>query len=334
MARGKASAMILLWGVPQDTPLARVHDALLRRGHPVRLLDQRVTARATAELSVDGRVSATVRTADGDLELARCTAAYLRPYSATDFPAVRRAGPGSEIWDRALLMDELLMDWAELTGALVVNRPSAMATNTSKPFQARYLRGAGFSVPDTIITTDPDAVREFRAKHQRVVYKSISGVRSIVSELTDAHVARLDAVAWCPTQFQERVAGTDYRVHVVGEEIFAAEIRSDAVDYRYAAWQGHAVDIHGCTIPDDVAERCLAATRSTGLTFGGVDLKRTPEGEWYCFEVNPSPGFTFYQDATDQRIDEAVARLLIGGGVATNAGRVTDGHAQSHKEEQ
>jgi len=43
----------------------------------------------------------------------------------------------------------------------------------------------------------------------------------------------------------------------------------------------------------------------------GVDLRCTPDGRWYCFEVNPSPGFTYFQQKTDQAIDEAIARLLM-----------------------
>jgi D-alanine-D-alanine ligase-like ATP-grasp enzyme len=49
------------------------------------------------------------------------------------------------------------------------------------------------------------------------------------------------------------------------------------------------------------------------LAFAGVDLRRTPPGTWYCFEVNPSPGFTYYASSTGQPIAEAVARLLAAG---------------------
>jgi hypothetical protein len=305
--------MILLWGLPGDGPTASVHDALLRRGHPGRLLDQRSTIGATAGMSVDPDLSATVSTDEGVFDLASVTAAYLRPYDSRDLPAVRRAGAGSAVWDRAVGLSDLMVSWAEVSRALIVNRPSAGVPNGSKPFQGEQLRAFGFCVPETIITTDPDAVAEFRQRHGRVVYKSISSVRSIVSELREEQWARIDEVCWCPTQFQEYVPGTDYRVHVVGEEIFATEIASDAVDYRYGARQGHAVRITAASIPDEVAHRCMAASRGMGLELSGIDLRRTADGRWYCFEINPAPGFTFYQSATGQPIDDAVARLLIAG---------------------
>jgi hypothetical protein len=44
-----------------------------------------------------------------------------------------------------------------------------------------------------------------------------------------------------------------------------------------------------------------------GLSLSGIDLRLTPAGEWYCFEVNPSSAFTYYQEATGHPI----AALLI-----------------------
>jgi hypothetical protein len=305
--------MILLWGLPGDSPMAQVRDCLKRSGHEAAFLDQRMTVDACVEMSVGAQVAGVV-TMDGRSVDLRCvTAAYLRPYDPRQLPEVVLAGPGSDKWNRATLVEDILASWADLTDALIVNRPSAMVPNSSKPFQARQICSLGFRVPETLITTDPDAVLDFRERHGRVIYKSISSVRSIVSELTNEHMERLGDVCWCPTQFQEFVPGTDYRVHVVGPEIFTAEIVSNANDYRYAARQGHSSEIRPTTVPDDVAQRCVTATNKMGLTVSGIDLRRTPEGEWYCFEVNPSPAFSYYQAATGQRIDEAIARALIRG---------------------
>ncbi len=46
-----------------------------------------------------------------------------------------------------------------------------------------------------------------------------------------------------------------------------------------------------------------------GIYCWGIDLRCTPN-EWYCFEVNPSPAFTYYQEAAGHHIDEAIAELL------------------------
>jgi glutathione synthase/RimK-type ligase-like ATP-grasp enzyme len=202
------------------------------------------------------------------------------------------------------------MSWVELTSALVVNQPSAMAINGSKPYQARLIQSLGFEIPDTLITTDPDAALEFWKLHNKVIYKSVSGTRSIVSLLTAKHLERLQNVAWCPTQFQQYIPGTDYRVHIVGREVYTCKILSDADDYRYATRLGESVTIQSDMLPEEVADRCKMLVASMNLSVAGIDLRCTPDDKWYCFEVNPSPGFSYFQNATNQPIDEAIARLL------------------------
>jgi hypothetical protein len=49
-----------------------------------------------------------------------------------------------------------------------------------------------------------------------------------------------------------------------------------------------------------------------GLLVSGVDLRRTADECWCCFEVNPSPGFTYYEGHTGQPIAGAIAALLTG----------------------
>jgi glutathione synthase/RimK-type ligase-like ATP-grasp enzyme len=186
-----------------------------------------------------------------------------------------------------------------------------MASNGSKPYQAELIRAAGFDVPDTLVSTDPAAVLEFRERCGSVIYKSISGVRSIVSRLCVDDRERLDDIANCPTQFQQYVRGVDYRVHVVGDAVFASEIVCGSDDYRYAGRQGLEAEIRPFAIEPGLAKRCVGLASRLDLPVAGIDLRRTPEGRWYCFEVNPSPGFTFYEEATGQKIADAIAALLM-----------------------
>jgi glutathione synthase/RimK-type ligase-like ATP-grasp enzyme len=208
-------------------------------------------------------------------------------------------------------VEDAMQCWAEITPAFVINRPSTMGSNSSKPYQLDLIRSLGFEIPETLITTVPDAALEFWSKHRDVIYKSISGVRSVVSRVGPEHSDRLADVANCPTQFQRYIKGTDYRVHVVGNEVFAAEIISRADDYRYARRSGFDIEIRAKTLPPDVADRCRVLSKSLCMAVAGVDLRLTPDGKWYCFEVNPSPAFTFYADETDQPIGAAIARLLV-----------------------
>ena len=244
------------------------------------------------------------------IDLDEVSAVYARPFESWRILERRGHAGDSEEVRRAAALDQALWGWLETTDTLVVNRPSAMASNASKPYQAELIRAQGFSIPETLVTTDPEAARAFIERHGAVIYKSVSGVRSIVSRVGDEAMARLDDVAWCPTQFQARIAGVDFRVHVVGERVLACEVRSEADDYRYARQRGMAIEVKPAEVPGALSERCVALSRALGLAVSGIDLRCTDDGEWYCFEVNPSPGFPYYEQAAGQPIAAAVADLL------------------------
>jgi hypothetical protein len=304
--------LILLWGRSSERTLCAVAESLHRHGAPTRLIDQLEVQHTAVRLDVDARVRGSVRTRAQTIDLEAVSALYLRPYDPRGPAMVAAPGAGDAGWRHAVAVEDALAAWAELTPALVVNRLGAMATNNSKPYQLRQIARVGFRVPETLVTTDPREARAFWARHGTVVYKSVSGIRSRVSRLRPGDDARLDDVVACPTQFQEFVAGRDHRVHVVDADVFASAVVSDADDYRYPG--GRPVDIHACALPREVEDRCRTLAGALGLPVAGIDLRQGRDGDWYCFEVNPSPAFAFYQDATGQPISEAIARLLVAGG--------------------
>jgi hypothetical protein len=287
--------------------LAAVRDALEQIGCHATVLDQRAVLHTEVDLTVYPGVTGCLRFAGETIDLSSVSALYLRPDDWRAFPAIASAGPASDSWQYAVNLHDILMSWAELTSALVINRPAAMAANSSKPYQAAWIQSLGLRIPDTLVTTDPAQALAFWRQHGNVIYKSVSGIRSIVSRLTPEHMSRLEDVSSCPTQFQQHVSGTDYRVHVVGEQLFACRIISEADDYRYSA---EPVRMEPCDLPPDLAASCRKLAAAMRLAVAGIDLRRTSEDEWFCFEVNSSPGFTYFQDKTGQRIAEAMARLL------------------------
>ena len=303
--------MILLWGIIGDEPLDMVRRALDGRRSRYTFLDQQRIETVSLELEVGSAISGHLAIGDSIVSLEHVRAAYLRPYDSRRMRAVERAAATSPLPLHALSIEDTLLSWADITPSLVLNRPSAMASNNSKPYQGRLVHAAGFRIPDTLVTTDVEAVLEFWQEHEDIIYKSVSGVRSIVSRLKESDRSRLSDVATCPTQFQRYIPGNDWRVHVVGGEIFACEIISEAVDYRYAGPSGATVDIRAGELPSEVSERCFRVADMLRLPLCGIDLRRTPDGDWYCFEANPSPGFSFYEAATGQPIADAIARFLV-----------------------
>jgi hypothetical protein len=304
--------LILLCGIRSEPPLQAIGEALAAQGVEPILVDQRQLVFADVDMATrGGDVDGELRMPEARLRLGEVTAVYMRMMDDGLLPEVRHLAADSSVRRRLRRLHDLLIAWMDVTPARVLNRPRAMASNGSKPLQAQLISAAGFRVPETLITNDPGLVLEFRRQHGALVYKSISGVRSIVKLLDDDDLERLGRIRWCPTQFQQHVAGCDIRVHCIGQRLFATEIVSDASDYRYSRrLDGSEPALRPIELSHDLSHRCLELARRLGLEFAGIDLRRTADGEHYCFEVNPSPAFNFYEAATGQPIAAAVAQHL------------------------
>src|SRR5208337_5620282 len=103
-----------------------------------------------------------------------------RPHDLHKLSAIASAGEESELWRHALAVEDILLSWSELTPALVLNRPSDMEVNSSKPYQGSLIESFGFQIPDTLITTDPDRALEFWRKNEKGTNKSVRGIGRIV----------------------------------------------------------------------------------------------------------------------------------------------------------
>jgi glutathione synthase/RimK-type ligase-like ATP-grasp enzyme len=290
--------MIFVWGSKRDTPVERVLEALEARGADIYYLAESALEKLRydivfSESSPSGWIESDGRRVAVD----QFRGIYLRP--------------GEPVAGQAQNAAMVLLALAASLPSVVVNRPAAGRSNASKPYQIGLIAQAGFQVPETLVTTSPAAARAFLRKHGRLVYKSLSGIRSIVATLDASQEGRLEDVRTGPVQLQAYVSGLDVRVHIVGDRWFACSVKSAAADYRYAGATGTEAELSAFKLSKDVGKRLVALVRGMNLLVAGVDLRRTPDGSWVCFEVNPSPGFPWYEEATGHEIAEAIANLLL-----------------------
>jgi hypothetical protein len=193
-----------------------------------------------------------------------------------------------------------------------------------KPRQLATVRRHGLQLADTLITNDPAEARAFFHRHDgEVVYKSFNQrglIWSPTRRLTASDLVHLNSLQCAPVIFQRYVEGTcDIRVTVIGESLFATEFRLDhlnCVDHRLA------LDTAPCAahrLPPEIERKVLDMVRDLKLEYGSVDLRMTPDGAYFFFEVNTAGEFLYLEERSGQPIASAVAAHLASGQPACRA---------------
>jgi glutathione synthase/RimK-type ligase-like ATP-grasp enzyme len=310
-----------IFGFPQDPQVRAVGAEIKRRGATPLLLEADALNAQKPVSSWDGQVNF------AGAPLLECESFYVRSVPSPHPPVIRedqsmrlytdwfprymqareRSG-----WLMALLLS---LDHA---GLLLVNPPQAGAALQFKPFQLDVLRRLGARLPRTLISNDPDRIRDFHSAerdHQgEVIFKPLLG-GAMTRLLTAEVLAQLEYVRAAPVIFQQRIIGADVRVVLVGEDIVSAvairtpephlDFRDDPV-YN----QGKAV-YEPVSLPSDIVDLCRKAARACGLRFAGIDIKRTEQGEWIFLELNSSPIYLDVERKLGHPISGALADLLV-----------------------
>lgn len=302
--------MILIIGTPEDAPSVRMHDKLTARGEKVYYLD-------TTRFPHDWKISFDpIRLSDGTIQfppdirepLADVKSVYRRWSRGITSP--QESDPVLQeaiYWN----LESTVGTFFRCFDCLWVNSQDATEMHKYKGYQLKLLKAAGLRIPKTLMTNIPEDVIDFYSEMKgEVIYKPIRGwAHTEKMKLQDLTPERLASLPYSPIQMQEFVPGTDIRVYVVQDELFAMEILADTLDFREDT-DAKRVPIE---LPDHVAKDCLTLARTLNMAFTGIDLRRTPDGEYVFFEGNATPLFIFDEDTSGYPISDRLADLLIRG---------------------
>ncbi|MFJ5262311.1 ATP-grasp ribosomal peptide maturase [Streptomyces sp. NPDC088387] len=200
-----------------------------------------------------------------------------------------------------------------------MNHPDAARRARHKPWQLRLAQRSGLPVPATLITTFPQAARDFAERFPDLVVKPVSGAHpqeppravptSRVAPGTD-----FAAVAFGPTLLQRRVTKrADIRLTVVGDRMLAArkptppDADPQEVDVRFAESTGPWEESE---VPARVADGVRTYLREAELSYGAFDFAEDGDGTWWFLECNQSGQFGFVEVDTGQPIARTIAEWL------------------------
>ena len=203
--------------------------------------------------------------------------------------------------------------------AFWMNHPLADEAAQRKILQLRLAAQVGLRTPETLITNDPVEAAAFLdrigpGQVVRKAFRNIEDAPRVTALVGDADRAKLKLVQHAPVIFQRFVpAVADLRVVIVGDEVFAALITSDEahqVDYRPGL---NTAKVVAHRLPAEVISGLAALMQGLGLSYGAIDLRLTPDGEYVFLEVNPACEYLFVSRRTGQPIPYAIAAALSRG---------------------
>ncbi len=203
---------------------------------------------------------------------------------------------------------------------LWVNHPLSDRFADYKLHQLAVARNLGLRVPDTLISSDREALRAFWHQHQgKVITKAITVYPSALLEsevffthmVTDTDLDLLEASAPGPILFQEFIpARLDLRVTIIGDEVFSTAIYSQEgkspLDWR----RDYTVRFTPHTLDEHIASALKKVASAFRLAYGAVDLRLTPEGEPVFLEINAQGSYIFVEELTGQPLTRSLADLL------------------------
>jgi glutathione synthase/RimK-type ligase-like ATP-grasp enzyme len=248
-----------------------------------------------------------------------------------------RAAPGTHIDVKKFieLEQNIFSRWMlaaiELaSGSRWINPIDASRLAENKAIQLSWAKEAGLSVPRTIISASPDAIRLFaKSINNQIIYKPLVGhfwIRggmpkrqtqtAVIQDISTLSDGSLSACAGIYQECLKKIA--DVRVVVVGEKIFAARfdanaMSSDEVDFRRYLNSNRLSSKVKYEMPPEVSSKLLTLMRRLGIAYASADFAIIEDGSLCFLELNPAGQWGFVESMVPElRILDTIVTWLCG----------------------
>jgi hypothetical protein len=214
--------------------------------------------------------------------------------------------------------------WAALTGlwqcidALWINDPILDDAASKKVFQLKIAGETGFKIPQTCITNNLTTVKKFvkSLSGKKIIYKSFLATKDAWREtrvLREEEIACLDHVKFAPVIFQEFIpAIVDLRITVIGKQIFCIAVDTSKSDYEYDyRMQLENAVIKPHSLPPNLKVLIRKFMKRLGLVYGAIDMRLTPDGQYYFLEINTAGEWQFLEEKTTLKITDYFVNFMI-----------------------
>lgn len=219
--------------------------------------------------------------------------------------------------------------WAStISDVFWLSNPVNLERARKKVLQLKVARELGFTIPRTLVTNDPQRVKEFfESCNGQVIFKAIhyemldyedKSFNIPTTLIGGEHLGKLGLVKKMPSLFQEFIDKKyELRVTVVGDQVFPAKIDSQAHEETAIDWRHPdfimKLQYAQFDFPEEMSERCKKMLQVLGLEFGAFDFAVDKNDNCYFLEVNPNGQWYWIEDLTGMLISDALVVMLANG---------------------
>ncbi|KAA5547066.1 hypothetical protein FYK55_01210 [Roseiconus nitratireducens] len=205
-------------------------------------------------------------------------------------------------------VESFALAWPEIR---LLNRAVAGDSN-NKSRNLRRAKDCGFRIPESLVLGDLSPLATVPDPHQRIIKPLAGGDHTLVIGEMDRTPERLAALV--PQFVQEKLAGENLRVFSIGGELFAFHLSTTAIDYRTDQnVQVFAMEVPGDVIDSELTERIGQLVGTIGFDYCALDFRCQHDFETPVFlEINSFPMFVAFDDAAENRLADAMLRVLTG----------------------
>lgn len=218
--------------------------------------------------------------------------------------------------------------YALLHGAFWINNPLTSRLAHRKMLQLNVAQRIGFQTPRTVITNHIAKALAFAEDcGWNLAIKSL-GSLSVTSHCPEGAVqfgiftrriekqdllALQEKIPHMPTVFQEYVDKRyELRVTVVGQQIFACKIESQANELTREDMRFDVRSLrHEIIECPEITDKLLAYMQAFHLNFGCFDIAVSTYGTYVFFECNPNGQYAWIEELTGAPISKAIANMLM-----------------------
>lgn len=198
----------------------------------------------------------------------------------------------------------------------------------NKIYQILLAKRLGFSIPNSLITTEALAAKRFISENSsnciikpiRTGFIDDQGAERVIftSKLGPTDISALNDISDCPIYLQNNIPKiADLRVTVVGDTVFAAKINSQSQKESSIDWRkGDTLSLayEQCTLPNKLHQQCLELVKTLGLQFGAIDFALDSTKNFVFLEINPNGQWAWIENRVGYNISGELINLLLKNG--------------------